>query len=208
LAGPVEHVGAVHEGQGLRGDGGGGAAALADEGFGGVEGLHHGDEFAALDHEVDTSAGDAFVEGTGPEHFRVEHAANGEDAIAEIFRVEAAWGEAPEVAIFGIGGEGIGMGRAALLIGGTEHDLIMERFEAPVVADEFLGEEVEEFGVGRAFSLETEIAGGIDEATAEVMVPDAVDDDPGEEVAGTVFGISHPVGERASPLGSADVFGG
>jgi hypothetical protein len=205
---PVEHVGAVHKGQGLGSDGGGGAAALADEGFGGVEGLHHGDELAALDHEVDAAAGDALVERARAEHRRVELATDGKNAVTEIFGVEAARGEAPEEAIFGIGGEGRGTRAAALLVGGAEHHLFVQGFEAPVVADEFLSEEVEEFGVGRAFALETEIAGGIDEAAAEVMVPEAVDDDAGEEVAGAVFGIGHPVGERASPLGSADVFGG
>ena len=46
-----------------------------------------------------------------------------------------------------------------------------------------MGEMVEEIGMSGEFALETEVVGGGDDAASEVMVPNAVDDDAGEEVA-------------------------
>ena len=61
-------LGVVHEHQGLRGDGGAGAAADGDEGLRLVEELHHGDELAPLDHEVDAAALVGFFQRAGAEH--------------------------------------------------------------------------------------------------------------------------------------------
>ena len=71
-----------------------------------------------------------------------------------------------------------------------------------------MGEPVEKFGVGGALALGTEIVWGGDDAAAEVLLPDAVDDDAGEEVAGAVFGIGDPIGEGVAAMRGAGVFGG
>ena len=67
---------------------------------------------------------------------------------------------------------------------------------------------VEEFGLGWEFALETEVVGRGDDAASEVMVPNAVDDDAGEEVACAVFRIGDPVGEAATSVAGAGPVGG
>ena len=79
----------------------------------------------------------------------------------------------------------------------------MKGFEIPSVDDEVLGKVVEESGVGRECSLQAEVVWGGDDSASEVVVPDAVDDDAGEEVAGSVFDIGDPVGEAAATVAGA-----
>ena len=123
---PFDDLGIVQEKEGLGGDGGAGAAALAGEGFGLIEDLHHGDEVAALDHEVDAAAVLVFVEGAGAIHLGVELTGGGEDGIAHDFRFEPARGEAPETLVLGIERCFFRGGCAALQPGGARHDIAVE----------------------------------------------------------------------------------
>jgi len=102
--GPLDNLRVVHEEEGLGGDGGAGAAPLAGEGFGLIEDLHHGDEAAALDHEVDTAAALSLIEGAGAEHFWVELSGGGKDRVADDFRFEATGREARKEFVFGVEG--------------------------------------------------------------------------------------------------------
>lgn len=54
-------------------------------------------------------------------------------------------------------------------------------FERPVVLFDVVGEVVEEQGVGWFFAESTEVVGGGDDALAEDVMPESVDDDPCEE---------------------------
>src|SRR4051812_3231067 len=52
--------------------------------------------------------------------------------------------------------------------------------------------------MSRAASVEPEIVGRIDKADAEMVMPETIDDDAGEE---GIFGGGDPVGELDAPLG-------
>ncbi len=163
--------GSVEEEEGLLGDGGFVADGHVDVGVGEVEGAEHAGEELAVDGGVEGAA-----EVGGGEQFggwaawgAVQFAGGGEHGVAELFEVEAA--------------EGIGAG---LLVGGAGEDEAVDGFDAPAFGDEAEGEPVEESGVGRGIGAEAEVAGGGDEAAAEVVVPDAVDHDPGGEGVGGV----------------------
>ena len=68
-------------------------------------------------------------------------------------------------------------------------------FETPVVANQLVGEPVEELGVGRWASTNTEVTGGFDQSGTEMMIPDPIDDDSGEK---RVPGVSDPAGQGTS----------
>ena len=57
--------------------------------------------------------------------------------------------------------------------------------------------------MGGECSLEPKVVGGGDDAASEVVVPDAVDDDAGEEVTGAVVDIGHPVGKSGAAIAGA-----
>jgi hypothetical protein len=70
----------------------------------------------------------------------------------------------------------------------------------PAVGDEFGREPVQQIRMRGARTLKTEIVRGGDEATAEVLLPDAVCGDPGQEVPGPAFWIGEPAGERGAAV--------
>ena len=53
--------------------------------------------------------------------------------------------------------------------------------DVPTAFDEVTGEPVEEVGVGRHGALKTKVLGGADQALAEEVCPDSVDEDPGSQ---------------------------
>ncbi len=80
-----------------------------------------------------------------------------------------------------VGGVGVGQ----LAIGVAEEDEAVDRFEAPLVFEELIGEPVEEFGVGGSITAESKVAGCGNDACSEVVMPEAVDDDSaGEWICG------------------------
>ena len=50
----------------------------------------------------------------------------------------------------------------------------MQPFQAPALADQFIGQPVEQFGVGWAAAEDAEIRRRIDEPAAEMIQPDAI----------------------------------
>src|SRR4051794_33714055 len=50
----------------------------------------------------------------------------------------------------------------------------MHSFHAPTLLDEFDGEQIEQFGVGRPHSERPEVPGGVDQPMAKVIEPNAV----------------------------------
>ena len=76
----------------------------------------------------------------------------------------------------------------------------MDRLQAPAATDKLTGEPLEELRVGGRIGLGAEIAWGRDQAGAEILLPDPVDDDAGREAARSGFGIGDPAGQgRAAP---------
>ena len=86
--------------------------------------------------------------------------------------------------------------RRRLLIGGTHQDQAMDRLEPPALADQLAGQEVEEFGVGGSLALGAEVAGSGDQPSAEVVLPEPVDDHPSEQVAGSSVEVGEPLRQR------------
>ena len=68
----------------------------------------------------------------------------------------------------------------------------MDGFEPPSTTDEFARQPIEQFGVRGLGSLDSEIIGRGDESLTEMVLPQTIDDDSGEQVAGTVGGVGHP----------------
>ena len=112
---------------------------------------------------------------------------------------------APEEAVGGVQ-SGCGLSRILsakaettfLPIRFRQDDELVDVLQAPAVCDEFVREEIEQLGMAWGIAAETKIAGRGDEALAEVMMPEAVDDDTSGE---WIFGMGDPVGEGKSALG-------
>ena len=71
----------------------------------------------------------------------------------------------------------------------------MHGFDAPALRNEFTGEPIEQFGMRRSRATRAEIARSGDETPAEMMLPDAVDQDAGGERIGRT---GKPGGKRRS----------
>src|SRR5258705_12611250 len=116
---------------------------------------------------------------------------------------------AREELVIGVDIRKIGPGFRCVPIGGGSDDQPVYMFEAPRVhvpdarMHEFSGEPIEELRMGRRDALCTKVILGFDDSFAEVLLPDAVDDDAGGE---RVFGISDPFREvEASKPGRGGV---
>ena len=162
-----------------------------------VADLDPGDESAVAGF----SDGDRRAEG-----FRVEFAADGEHGVAEGLGVEALDAEPSYEHVVGVGGLG-GVVAGGLAVGAAEEDLAVHGLEAPAGLHEPAGEVIEQFGMGRAFAQCAEVARGIDDATSEMVHPDAVHEgasDEGMAARGEPLGI----GETPSGGGEGRVVGG
>lgn len=180
------------------GDGGEGPAFGALIGGGEIEGPEEVGKVLAVHQAIDTAA--AVIGVVGDVHGRatdgrIEAMGEVEEGIAHGLEVEAASGVMAEEEVFGIDAALVGGGGGGLLVGGAEEELAMEGFEAPTGVDELAGQPVEELGVGWWFGAGAEVGGGGDEGLAEVMHPDAIDEDAGGE---GVVGGGDGVGQFAS----------
>jgi hypothetical protein len=171
-----------------------------------VEGAGVGGSAAAL-HEGGEVGHDA-----GAEERAVESAGEGEDRVADGLGFEAADGHVVEELVLGVERPGVVVGTAGHAVGAGEDHEAVQVLDRPAASDELGGEVVEELGVGRGLAHRAEVVGGADEAFAEVVLPDAVDHDAGEE--GVARGVGHAAGEveaaaacgRCGLVGAADGF--
>ena len=187
---------AVHEKQGLGGDDRLVAATAGEVGVGEVELREEFGWVAPVDVGVDGAAGGEFFAAhrdRAAAEFGLEGAGDGEERIVELLEIEAADRGAPKVAIVGILLGVLGVVGGALLVGGAEDDEAVEFFDGPTVFNEAAREVVEEFGVAGWGGHVAEVVGGGDEAGAEVLLPDAVDEDARGH---GVFGVGDSEGER------------
>ena len=95
-----------------------------------------------------------------------------------MFGLQAAALEVPVEPVAGVlrGGGRVVVG--AQLVDRAEHDLAVQLLDRHAVLDEVGGQVFQQVGIGGAFAGHAEVAGRIDQAGAEVVLPDAVDDDP------------------------------
>ena len=78
-----------------------------------------------------------------------------------------------------------GRSKLGLLVGARQHDQAVQRLERPALVLEPGGQVVEQLGMAGRRAAGAEVAGGRHQRLAEVVHPDAVDDDPaGERIVG------------------------
>ena len=90
----------------------------------------------------------------------------------------------PEELVVGILRPPVIIDGARLPVGGARHDQPMDGLEAPLLFHEPVGQPFEEFWMRGLVSLRAEIVWCGDDAAAEVVVPEPVDDHAGGERAG------------------------
>ena len=87
-----------------------------------------------------------------------------------------------------------------LPVGRRGHDQAVDLLEAPAALHELAGQPVEQLRMARRRSLGAEVVVGLDQAAAEVGLPDPVDRHPGRQRIAAIDqppGQVHPVGRRA-----------
>src|SRR5207302_9946250 len=89
---------------------------------------------------------------------------------------------------------------AALFISGREHNLAVEGLDGPTGSNEARGQMIEQFGMGRRFAEGAKVTRGPHQSLAEMVLPDAIDQDPSRE--GVVL-----AGNRVSQLEPAASLG-
>ena len=87
----------------------------------------------------------------------------------------------PQQPILGIDLSAGGPVGTRLLIGVREQDAAMELLDRPAVVHECRGEVIEQFGMRRRCRADSKVAWRLDERLAEVVHPDAVDEDTARE---------------------------
>src|SRR6266566_4911661 len=179
-AGALDDEGGVHQEQRLLRDRRVDANGGVDVGVGEVEGAKCGGEELTIDEAVN---GAAFREGFfehfhGPApHGEVEIAAGEEQRVAHGFEIEAGAIHSGKQAVFGVFGDSTWIVVAGLLISCREHDLAVEFFDGPAIVHEVDSEIVEKLGMRGSFAAGAEVGWGGDEAVAEMVLPDAIDED-------------------------------
>ena len=115
--------------------------------------------------------------------------------VAQRFGIEPADVLPPEKLVLGIdGGRPSAVSRDDLPIRGRHHDQSMQFLDRPAALHELDGQPIEQLGMRRPCAAVAEIVRRRDEARAEMLLPDAVDDDPRGP---RVVGRSDPVRQRA-----------
>ena len=124
---------------------------------------------------------------------KLQLAGGREHRVADLLGAQATRREAPEQAgvLVDAGGGFVKVGR--LQVGLREDDLAVQGFQFPAVGDKSLREEVEELRVRRLAAHEAEVARGVDEAGAEVVMPQAIREHAGGDgvVLGDPLGQGH-----------------
>src|SRR5262249_25848810 len=151
-----------------------------------ADALLHQVDAAAIGREVLLLADERLVLRIFPAHLRregmlaagggVEVAADGEEAVAELFGVEAAAIEVPQILVLRVLERALGVEGAGGLIGAAQHDHAVEPLDTPAALEETRREVVEQFGMCGRLAARTEIVGGRADALPEVHLPDAIDD--------------------------------
>ena len=74
----------------------------------------------------------------------------------------------------------------------------MDWLEPPLVADQFAGQPVEQFRMRGRLTAGTEIARRRYEPGAQMVLPQAIDNNAGQQMSGSVFNIGNPMGDGRS----------
>ncbi len=197
------------------------SSGSALSGVGAVESAEDGfplsTHFVGVNHSSKPFAGEAFdrlkaaeaatfIEQIEPasEHFGVEGSGHVQGGVAHGFGFESARGKAPEEACIRVERGCVGAHSRILRVGVGQHDESVQVFHRPSRADELAREPVEQFRVRGFCAVDAEVAGGFDDARAEVALPDAVGHHASSE---RVLGRCKPFRESLPAFGVGSGFG-
>jgi hypothetical protein len=130
---------------------------------------------------------------------QVDVAAGGQHAVAHDLGVESLRPEAPQIAVLGIG-----LGARAIvearghLVGLGHHHQLVDRLDPPAALHELHCQPVEQLGVRRRVAHLPEVLERRDDAAAEVLLPDAIDDDAGGERVSSIHRFIAPTSAEVS----------
>src|SRR5208283_161932 len=130
----------------------------------------------------------------------VELAGSDEDRVANLFRLETLAREHRDKLAVGIGLGDFLAGVRRLAIGGGKQNLAMQILHVPTIRHESGSQVVEQLLIARLVARLAEIADRGDDALAEILVPDTVDEDARRQ---WIARAHEPVGERGAPTRGA-----
>src|SRR5207253_64518 len=125
-------------------------------------------------------------ERAGPEEARIEFAADREQCIANDLGRQAARRVPPDELVVAIEPAARWLFGRALLIDGAGENELMHRLEAPAVGDKLACQVIKQLRMGRSFTAHAEVAWRSDEAATEMMLPEPIDDDARQQIAGAL----------------------
>ena len=79
-----------------------------------------------------------------------------------------------------------GIGRGTLSIGRRHHDELLQGLDVPSAGNELGGQPIEEFGMGRQFTLTAEVFAGLHQTCSKAALPEPVHRDPSREGIGWI----------------------
>ena len=132
-----------------------------------------------------------------PAGARLEVAAQRQDRVAQAFGVEPAAVEVGEPDVLRVLRLGATAVHARHLVRPRQQDPPVQGLDRPAVGDEPAGQPVEQLGVRRGLAPRAEVAGRGDDAPAEVVLPDAIDQHPGRQRVR--LRVGQPGGELPPP---------
>ena len=140
-------------------------------------------------------AGLADLEGpeAGSVQFAIQVSADGQHRVPHSLARQAAGRIPPQVSVRAVLGRGGAVVPRRLAVRSRQQDAPVQPLEAPVVADQFACQPVEQLGMARQSAVVTEVARVGDEARAEVVLPQSIGHDARKE---GVSGIRDPLRER------------
>src|SRR5437870_5063623 len=88
----------------------------------------------------------------------------------------------------------------ALHVRGAGHDQLVDWLQASAVLDELVRQPLQQLGVSRRLAPAAEIARRRYNALAQVMLPEPINNNAGQQVAGAAMKVRQPFGERPPPV--------
>ena len=212
---------AVHHVKGLRGNGGHIPLADHELWIGHVKNAEELRHHAANQRQVGAAESNLFFQaiGLGPAAnfaiqllreraggtLQIEFAADGQHAVANRFRVEAAAAHPPQILVVRIDGVTRFAVLAGKLVRATEDDLANELFHAPALLAEAIGQVIEQLGMGRWLAERSKVIDRPHNPAAEQVIPNTVGHHAGGE---WISFVRHPDRQLQPPaLAHVDVRG-
>ena len=119
------------------------------------------------------------------------------------FRLQTPRRLPPEQAIVVIDSAAVFVGLRALRVDGAGNNQLMNVLKAPIMCHQFARQPVEQLRVGRLLALEAEVAGRAHQTLAEMVLPEPIDDDASQQMAGALVDVGDPGGQGFAAVGGA-----